>query len=165
MPRTRDDFDELDDYEDDLAMTEPDEDDYEEPTPTRAREREPKPNRAQRRARKRSGLAVPEHAPQPKDRRPKKTAQQTEAEELEIVLTLWDEELRIDRSVIATSWDFQEGAVNKNPLQMVKGLLGPKQFGWFCMKARSEGLRPFEAANEVMNLFAEEGGFDSLGNS
>lgn len=169
MPKERDDFDEFEDGYDDVEEIDDDVDEYEdepvdpeivEPQVVRRR-----PNRAQRRSQKRGATTVPANAPRPKDRLAKKSARQTEVEDVEIVLTLWDEELRIDRAAMVNSWDFQEGAVNKNPLQMVKGLLGAKQFGWFCMKARGENLSPFEAANQLMNLFAEEGGFGELGNS
>ncbi|EHK86383.1 hypothetical protein [Rhodococcus pyridinivorans] len=161
MPKVHDD-DFEDEIYDDVEVIDADEyDDDPEPEVIEP----PRPNREQRRKKKRSATTIPDTAPRPRDRQPKRSTQQSEAEDVEIILTLWDEELRIDRSAMAVSWDFQEGAVNKNPLQMVKGLLGQKQFGWFCIKARQEGLSPFEAANKVMELFAEEGGFESVGNS
>ncbi|WP_094980346.1 hypothetical protein [Rhodococcus pyridinivorans] len=167
MPKVHDDdFD--DEVYDDVEVI--DEDEFEN-EPLDAEISEPQvvrrtPNRGGRRGKKkRSGAAIPDDAPRPQDRLAKKSAQRAEAEDVEIVLTLWGEELRIDRAEMANSWDFQEGAVNKNPLQMVKGLLGNKQFGWFCIKARGEGLSPFEAANQVMDMFAAEGGFETLGNS
>ncbi|UVT24977.1 hypothetical protein NXT08_22510 [Rhodococcus pyridinivorans] len=167
MPKVHDD-DFADEVYDDAEVI--DEDEFEnEPLDTEIAEPQVvrrHPNRGERRGKKkRSSATIPDDAPRPRDRLAKKSAQQSEAEDVEIVLTLWGEELRIDRAAMALSWDFQEGAVNKNPLQMVKGLLGNKQFGWFCIKARGEGLNPFEAANQVMDMFAAEGGFETVGNS
>lgn len=118
-------------------------------------------NRKQRRA----AARIPANAPQPQDRKPKKTATQAEAEGTDLLLTLFDEELRIDRNALMTSWDWQLGAIEKNPLQMVKGLLGQKQFVWFCMRSEAEGMEPLKAATELINLFAKASGFESTGNS
>lgn len=120
-----------------------------------------RPNRKQRRA----GQKVPANAPKPQDRKPKKTSTQAEAEGVDILLTLFGEELRIDRAAVMDSWDWQLGMIEKNPLQMVKGLLGDQQFMWFCARSKAEGMQPMQAASDLMELFAKAAGFEKTGNS
>ncbi|MCQ4119887.1 hypothetical protein [Rhodococcus tibetensis] len=157
---------ELDDDEDpaeDDEADEPDEVDEVDETRTAAAAvvRANRPNRKQRRA----AGSIPSHAPKPQDRKPKKSPAQAEAEDSDLLLTLFGEELRIDRSAVLNNWDWQLGAIEKNPLQMVKGLLGQKQFNWFCMRSQAEGMQPLQAATELMDLFATAAGFESAGNS
>lgn len=121
----------------------------------------PQGNRAERRA----AAKIPESAPKPQDHQKSSAARVAEAKNAVIVLTLWGEEIRIDRSAAVNSWDWQLGAIGKNPLQMVKGMLGEQQFFWFCARAESAGKAPMEAASEIMSLFAEESGVGTEGNS
>ena len=117
-------------------------------------------NRAQRRA----AAKVPETAPKPQDRKPKKSARQAEAEGTAVLLTLWDEEVTIERNVLVNSWDWQIGAMEKNPLLMVKGLLGEQRFAWFATRARADGKMPLDAAVEIVQMFADEIGLATTGN-
>lgn len=150
--------------EDDVEI---DEDDTDDDADVRAAEalvaeaRRKAGNRKQRRAAQR----IPDSAPKPQDRKPRKSPAQTEAEGTDLLLTLFGEELRVKRSALVNSWDWQIGAIEKNPLQMVKGLLGQDQFIWFCMKSQSEGMQPLKAAADLMQLFAEAAGMEKSGNS
>lgn len=119
-----------------------------------------KGNRKQRRATK-----IPDSAPKPQDHQKASAARVDEAQGSEIVLTLWDEEIRIDRAAAVNSWDWQLGAIGKNPLQMVKGMLGEQQFFWFCARAESKRMSPMDAAAEIMSMFAAESGVGTAGNS
>lgn len=118
-------------------------------------------NRKQRRA----AAKIPDSAPQPQDHKAKSVARQDEAENSELVLTLFGEDFHVDRAALVKSWDWQLGTIDKNPLQMVKGLLGDKQFAWFCMMARGEEMTPWDAAQQIMALFSEQAGLGKLGNS
>lgn len=133
----------------------------------RARERQgqaPKPNRAERRKKQRKKAAAPDGAPAPQDHLPKKDARADEvANGTTLVLTLWDKTIQIDQATLLESWDFQLGTVQGNPLLMVKGLLGDRDFAWFATRSRAEGKSPIEAASEVMTMFARATGFDSAG--
>lgn len=120
-----------------------------------------KGNRKQRRA----AGKIPDNAPKPLDHQKATAARQGEATDATIVLTLWGEEIRVDRSALIDNWDWQLGAIGKNPLHMVKGLLGDKQFFWFCARSQAEGKPPMEAASEIMTMFAEEAGMVNEGNS
>lgn len=173
MPENED-FDQFDYPEDDAPeVIEPDEDlteddeDDDDDADVRAAEalvaeaRRKAGNRKQRRAAQR----IPDSAPQPQDRKPKKSPARTEAEGTDLLLTLFGEELRVERSALVNSWDWQIGAIEKNPLQMVKGLLGQDQFIWFCMKSQTEGMQPLKAAADLMQLFAEAAGMEKSGNS
>ena len=120
-----------------------------------------KGNRKQRRA----AGKIPDNAPKPQDHQKATAARQSEATDATIVLTLWGEEIRVDRSALIDNWDWQLGAIGKNPLHMVKGLLGDKQFFWFCARSQAEGKPPMEAASEIMTMFAEEAGMVNEGNS
>lgn len=117
-------------------------------------------NRRQRRA----AAKVPASAPKPHDRKPRKAAWQSEAEGNFVLLTLWDEEVTIDRNVLVNSWDWQLGAMEKNPLQMVKGLLGEQRFAWFVARAKADEKLPLDAAVEIVQMFADEIGLANTGN-
>ncbi|MHA4848766.1 hypothetical protein L1080_004360 [Rhodococcus sp. MSC1_016] len=157
------DFDPEDLVDVDQGEDEPDEADEADETRSAAAAvvRANRPNRKQRRA----AGTIPSHAPKPQDHKPKKSPAQAEAEDSDLLLTLFGKELRIDRSAVLNNWDWQLGAIEKNPLQMVKGLLGQKQFNWFCMRSQAEGMQPLQAATELMDLFANAAGFESTGNS
>ncbi|MDV6275382.1 hypothetical protein R3Q06_17955 [Rhodococcus erythropolis] len=114
---------------------------------------------------RRSAGKIPDNAPKPQDHQKATAARQSEATDATIVLTLWGEEIRVDRSALIDNWDWQLGAIGKNPLHMVKGLLGDKQFFWFCARSQAEGKPPMEAASEIMTMFAEEAGMVNEGNS
>ncbi|WP_158170978.1 hypothetical protein [Rhodococcus sp. JT-3] len=119
-------------------------------------------NREQRRA----AAKIPDHAPKPQDRQKKTDARRAEANDDAVIkLTLWGDEIEIDRSTLSEQWDWQLGMIEKNTLQMVKGLLGEGKFVWFCMRSKADGKSPREAANELMTLFSQEVGTGSAGNS
>lgn len=120
-----------------------------------------KGNRKQRR----SAGKIPDNAPKPQDHQKATAARAGEATEATVVLTLWGEEVRVDRSALIDNWDWQLGALGKNPLHMVKGLLGDQKFFWFCARSQAEGKPPMEAASEIMTMFAQEAGMVSEGNS
>ncbi len=121
-----------------------------------------KGNRKQRR----SAGKIPDNAPKPQDRQKKTDARRAEADENAVIkLTLWGDEIEIDRSTLSDQWDWQLGMIEKNTLQMVKGLLGEGKFVWFCMRSKEDGKSPREAANELMTLFSQEVGTGSAGNS
>ncbi|PTR42028.1 hypothetical protein C8K38_111197 [Rhodococcus sp. OK611] len=144
-----DDFDSFDDTDTDSPETAP----------------EVEPNRAARRKKGRKGKAViPTNAPEPQDHLAKQAARVAEAPgTATIVLTLWDEEIRIEQSELLNSWDWQVGAIQKNLLMMVKGLLGDRRFLWFTTRAQADGKTPIEAASEVMELFSKATGLGSAG--
>lgn len=125
------------------------------------RDRKSKGNRKQRRA----AAKIPDTAPKPQDHQKKTDARRAEADDAVIALTLWGEEIEIDRSTLTQSWDWQLGMIEKNTLQMVKGLLGEGKFVWFCARSKADGKTPQQAANELMTLFSEEVGTGSAGNS
>lgn len=119
-------------------------------------------NRRQRRA---AGKALAK-SPTPRDHQKKVDARRAEADgDATIALTLWGEQIFIDRSTLADSWDWQLGMIEKNTLQMVKGLLGEGRFVWFCLKSKADNKSPQQAANELMSLFAEVAGVGTAGNS
>ncbi|HEY9311475.1 hypothetical protein [Williamsia sp.] len=120
-----------------------------------------KGNRKQRRA----AGKVPANAPKPQDHQKVSAARRGEATGATIVLTLWGEEIQVDRAALIDNWDWQLGAIGKNPLHMVKGLLGDKQFFWSCARSQAEGKPPMEAASEIMTMFSEEAGLGDEGNS
>ncbi|AZI62791.1 hypothetical protein RQN9TF_18130 [Rhodococcus qingshengii] len=127
-----------------------------------AHERKPKGNRKQRR----SAGKIPDNAPKPQDRQKKTDARRAEANgDAVIKLTLWGEEIEIDRSTLSERWDWQLGMIEKNTLQMVKGLLGEGLFVWFCKRSQGDGKTPYQAANELMQLFSDEVGTGGAGNS
>lgn len=127
-----------------------------------AHERKSKGNRKQRR----SAGKIPDNAPKPQDRQKKTDARRAEADDDAVIkLTLWGDEIEIDRSTLSDQWDWQLGMIEKNTLQMVKGLLGEGKFVWFCMRSKADGKSPREAANELMTLFSQEVGTGSAGNS
>lgn len=130
-----------------------------------ARKNSTKGNRKQRRAEAKSAGKIPANAPKPQDHQKANAARKAEASDSTIVLTLWGEEIRVNRSALIDSWDWQLGAIGKNPLHMVKGLLGDKQFFWFCARSQAEGKAPMDAAAEIMTMFAEESGVGTTGNS
>lgn len=130
-----------------------------------ARKNSKKGNRKQRRAEAKSAGKIPANAPKPQDHQKANAARKSEASDSTIVLTLWGEEIRVNRSALIDSWDWQLGAIGKNPLHMVKGLLGDKQFFWFCARSQAEGKVPMDAAAEIMTMFAEESGVGTTGNS
>lgn len=129
------------------------------------RDSEPKPNRAQRRGRRRSGITAPASAPKPKDRQSKKSAQQNEAEDSEIVITAFGEEFRVRRSSLQDNWKFFAAAAVGNLPSMLASMLGNQQFVRFCQKAMEDGMKPNEAASEMMNLISKEMGVTDSGNS
>ena len=129
------------------------------------RDSEPKPNRAQRRGRRRSGLTAPAHAPKPKDRQSKKSAQQDEAEDSEIVITAFGDEFRVRRSSLQDNWRFFAAAAVGNLPSMLASMLGNAQFARFCQKAMEDGMKPNQAATEMMNLISKEMGVTDSGNS
>lgn len=125
-------------------------------------EKKSKGNRKQRR----SAGKIPDNAPKPQDRQKKTDARRAEANgDAVIKLTLWGEEIEIDRSTLSERWDWQLGMIEKNTLQMVKGLLGEGLFVWFCKRSQADGKTPYQAANELMQLFSDEVGTGSAGNS
>ncbi|MFF1555626.1 hypothetical protein ACFVX3_31875 [Rhodococcus erythropolis] len=130
-----------------------------------ARRRSKKGNRKQRRAEAKSAGKIPANAPKPQDHQKANAARKAEASDSTIVLTLWGEEIRVNRSALIDSWDWQLGAIGKNPLHMVKGLLGDQKFFWFCARSQAEGKVPMDAAAEIMTMFAEESGVGTTGNS
>ncbi|RAL31149.1 hypothetical protein [Rhodococcus sp. AQ5-07] len=117
-------------------------------------------NRSQRRA----AAKVPASAPKPQDRKPKKSAKQSEAKDTTVLLTLWDEEIEIDRNALVDSWDWHLGTMEQNPLLLVRGLLGVQRFAWFTARAKGEGKTPMGAALEIIQMFSEEAGFSTPGN-
>ncbi|WP_027500806.1 hypothetical protein [Rhodococcus sp. UNC363MFTsu5.1] len=125
------------------------------------------PNRAARRKKNRGkgkGATIPANAPEPQDHLAKQAARVAEAPgTATIVLTLWGEEIRIEQSELLNSWDWQVGAIQKNLLMMVKGLLGDRRFLWFTTRAQADGKTPIEAASEVMELFSKATGLGSAG--
>ncbi|NKW39070.1 hypothetical protein GS935_20330 [Rhodococcus hoagii] len=125
------------------------------------------PNRAARRGGKKGRkkpVAIPEGAPVPQDHLAKKDPRSAEADGgATIVLRLWDKTIHISQVDLLESWDFQMGTVQGNPLMMVKGLLGDRDFAWFAARARAEGKSPIDASSEVMSMFARATGFDSAG--
>lgn len=130
-----------------------------------ARKNSKKGNRKQRRAEAKSAGKIPANAPKPQDHQKANAARKAEASDSTIVLTLWGEEIRVNRSALIDSWDWQLGAIGKNPLHMVKGLLGDQKFFWFCARSQAEGKVPMDAAAEIMTMFAEESGVGTTGNS
>lgn len=130
-----------------------------------ARKNSKKGNRKQRRAEAKSAGKIPANAPKPQDHQKANAARKSEASDSTIVLTLWGEEIRVNRSALIDSWDWQLGAIGKNPLHMVKGLLGDQKFFWFCARSQAEGKVPMDAAAEIMTMFAEESGVGTTGNS
>ncbi|MET8314810.1 hypothetical protein ABZU78_11880 [Rhodococcus erythropolis] len=130
-----------------------------------ARKNSKKGNRKQRRAEAQSAGKIPANAPKPQDHQKANAARKSEASDSTIVLTLWGEEIRVNRSALIDSWDWQLGAIGKNPLHMVKGLLGDQKFFWFCARSQAEGKAPMDAAAEIMTMFAEESGVGTTGNS
>lgn len=114
---------------------------------------------------RKSAQTIPATAPKPQDRKPKQSPAESEAKGGDIVLSLFDEEIHVDRNALLTSWDWQMGIIDKNPLMMVKGLLGPRQFQWFCLKSQAEKMSPLDAASQLMEMFSKEAGFESTGNS
>ncbi|MGN7133381.1 hypothetical protein ACTHQY_08920 [Rhodococcoides corynebacterioides] len=111
------------------------------------------------------GLKIPDHAPKPTDRQPKRSAVEKEARGETILISMFDEEFHIDRASLFDSWDWQVGVVQNNPLQMCKGLLGDRRFAWFCLNAQKAGMTPSTAATELIELFSAEAGFEKAGNS
>jgi len=120
-------------------------------------------NRTARR-KKKGRAAVPANAPEPQDHLTKQAVRAAEASNgSTIVLTLWGEEIRVEQSELFDSWDWQVGAIQKNALMMVKGLLGDARFLWFATRAQADGKTPAEAAGEVMQLFSQATGIGSTG--
>lgn len=131
---------------------------------TEAPARKPAKKAAAKKPRK-SAQKIPDSAPKPQDRLPKQSPAEAEVKAGTINLTLFGEAVDIDQRSMLESWDWQVGVIQKNPLQMVKGLLGQKRFSWFCLRSQAAGMSPIGAATELIEMFSKEAGFESTGNS
>ncbi|RVW06224.1 hypothetical protein [Rhodococcus spongiicola] len=107
---------------------------------------------------------IPEHAPAPQDRPPKKSPQQAEAEDIEIRITAFDDEFRIRRSELQDNWQFFAASAVGNVPGMLVQLLGRDGFVLFCQRAMEAGKTPGEATKEMWDLIAQEVGVGDLGN-
>lgn len=165
MPQT-------DDFED-FANTDPTEDQLEEArrvlaksvAATEAPARKPAKKAATKKKPRKSAATIPANAPKPQDHKPKQSPAEKEVKAGTINLTLFGEDVEIDQRSMLESWDWQVGVIQKNPLQMVKGLLGQKRFSWFCLRSQAAGMSPIGAATELIEMFSKEAGFESTGNS
>lgn len=119
------------------------------------REREQRKGKGKRR----SGIAVPDHAPRPQDRKPK-SAPQREAEQDETVVL----EFRGEKFVVPADPDdwhilATQAFSNGRNIDAVQHLLGPRQ--WARYVAKFTKKRDFDGFAEVV---AETFGFGSSGN-
>ncbi|NKT17581.1 hypothetical protein GS688_07705 [Rhodococcus hoagii] len=137
-----------------------------EPAP---RER-PRPNsnggrkKRQRENRGRAGTTIPAHAPAPQDRLPKKPAQQSEVEDVELQITVFGEEFRVRRGALQDDWAFfQAQAVGNLPAMTVQ-VLGRTGFARFCLAAQAEGMKPIDAIKTLWDLIGQEVGVGDSGN-
>lgn len=114
---------------------------------------------------KRAGSRIPDHAPRPQDRQPKKLPQQAEAEDAEIVITAFGAEYRVRRSALQDDWRFFAASASGNLPGMLHAILGQRQFAAFCGAAAEAGMKPMTAAVELMNTIGAELGVGDSGNS
>ena len=107
---------------------------------------------------------VPEHAPQPQDRLPKRLPQQAEVEDAELRITVFGEEFRVRRSEMQDNWAFFAAQAVNNLPGMTVQTLGQAGFIRFCQSAQAAGMKPVDAVKELWEVIGREAGVGDSGN-